>query len=243
MKLIQLNSWRGKLGTSILDLIQSEQPDFVCLQETVSLPSGAAGGFFLPVEELAAKTQLNLIHAPTFGFNFADHPAQFGVAILSKNQALSSNIFFTEGQYQDNQNFVNDPYNIGNVLHLTFEIGDQPLHILTHHGFWLAEHKNGSQTTTQKCQMIEDYIARLKSRIILTGDLNLAPDSPSLQGLNQLLRNLTLEHQLQTTRTFLTHKTEPVDYIFVNGQVEVQNFRASDIVVSDHQALVMEFGN
>ncbi|MGH7194602.1 MAG: hypothetical protein ACREJM_13880 [Candidatus Saccharimonadales bacterium] len=33
MKIIQLNIWQGKLGKPIIDYLNAEKPDFVCMQE------------------------------------------------------------------------------------------------------------------------------------------------------------------------------------------------------------------
>ena len=77
--------------------------------------------------------------------------------------------------------------------------------------------------------------------MIITGDFNLLPDSESIEILNKDFRNLTKEYGLQTTRTDLTHKSEPCDFIFVNDKVAVNDFYASEVVASDHQGLVLDF--
>jgi len=85
------------------------------------------------------------------------------------------------------------------------------------------------------------YIKKLEGAVILTGDFNLAPHSKSLEQLNKMLSNLSVKANLDTTRNQLTYKKEVCDYIFVNDQVKVKSFEASDELVSDHKALILEF--
>jgi endonuclease/exonuclease/phosphatase (EEP) superfamily protein YafD len=81
----------------------------------------------------------------------------------------------------------------------------------------------------------------LSGPVILTGDFNLVPGSKSLEPLNKMLRNLSIEFRLSTTRNQLTHKNEVCDYIFVNDKVQVKQFEASDALISDHKALILDF--
>jgi endonuclease/exonuclease/phosphatase (EEP) superfamily protein YafD len=112
---------------------------------------------------------------------------------------------------------------------------------LTHHGYHIPDHKNGDEETLRQMKQLGEYIDSLDGPIILTGDFNLAPHSESLEQINARLINLCTQHRLKTTRTHLTHKTEVCDYIFVNNKVSVKSFQASDEIVSDHKALILEF--
>jgi endonuclease/exonuclease/phosphatase family metal-dependent hydrolase len=241
MKLIQLNVWSGRLFKAVGDLLDQEKPDIITFQEGVSIPVDMPSGFFRSVEEIAAKLDMHLVAAPLFGFTLADQHAQFGNFILSKQPAIHHHVTYTYGQYEPNFTFLAEDYTTVNLLHAQFAYRDAPLHVLTSHGYYLPEHKMGNEETMKQCQFIAGYIKNLSGAIILTGDLNLAPESDSIKILNRLLRNLTSEYNLKTTRTFLTPKTEACDYIFVNDQVKALDFRASDTIASDHKALVMEF--
>jgi endonuclease/exonuclease/phosphatase family metal-dependent hydrolase len=48
-------------------------------------------------------------------------------------------------------------------------------------------------------------------------------------------------YKFETTRNELTHKTEVCDYVFVSDDVKVKEFYASDRLVSDHAALILDF--
>lgn len=241
MKILQLNVWSGRLFNTLGILLEQEKPDIICFQEGVSMPVVMPCGFFRSVEEVASRYGMHIADAPLFGFQLATQQAQFGNYVLSKLPITDCNITFTYGQYEANFDFLTEDYKMVNVLHAGFDRADQPLHVLTIHGFHVPQHKNGNEETISQCQFLLGYIRKLTGDVILTGDFNLAPDSDSIKILDKELHNLTKESELETTRTFLTPKTETCDYIFVNDQVKVKNFYASDIIASDHKALVMEF--
>jgi len=241
MKLLQLNVWGGRLEKQIASLIEREKPDILCLQEAVSIKGGSNGGWVLSVDEIEKEFNFNLAYAPVINFSFMRRKAEFGNAILSKKSPTYVNTIFTRLEYKENFDFEKDDYNIRNLLHVSFEDGNQTLHVLTHHGHHVPNHKKGDEQSLRQCQQIVDYIAKLKGKVILSGDFNLEPHSESLELINKLLINLPLKAKTKTTRTQLTHKTEVCDYIFVNNEVKVKSFSVLDDIASDHKALIVTF--
>lgn len=241
MKLLQLNAWGGRLEPQIRDLLHSEQPDIVCLQEAISF--GANGsGLFITIESIQEDLDLqHVAFSPVFSFSYMKGLAKFGNGILSRLPITRTETVFTYLEHKDNFMWGEDSSNVRNFVHAELDINGSPYHVLTHHGFWVAEHKNGNDETKRQMQLLADYTKRLDGPVILTGDFNLVPESESVKILNRQLHNLTLEHKLATTRTSLTHKTEACDYIFVNDSVRTNQFAALDEIVSDHKALILEF--
>ena len=241
MKLLQLNAWGGRLEPQIGDLLKTENPDIVCLQEAISFRKDGSG-LFITIENIQENYDLPFMgFGPVFSFNYMKGTAQFGNCILSRFPIKKTEVIFTHQEHKDNFMWQEDSSNMRNFVHAEVQINGRTCHIITHHGFWILEHKNGNQETLKQTKMIADYIGELSGPTILTGDFNLVPQSPSLQQLNKLLTNLCITHKLKTTRTNLTYKTETCDYIFVNDEVNVDNFQALEKVVSDHKALSLEF--
>lgn len=167
---------------------------------------------------------------------------EFGNAIISNLTLDDKQTHFTNLEYKASMSLDEDDYNVRNFQHVVVrDQNGKPIHIINHHGYHVPGHKKGNDFTLKACQQIVDYATQLEGPIIITGDFNLEPDSASIKVINDRFRNLTKEYGLQTTRTDLTHKSEACDYIFVNEQIEVKDFYASDIVASDHQGLVLEF--
>jgi endonuclease/exonuclease/phosphatase family metal-dependent hydrolase len=240
MKLIQANIWTGRLANQIRNFVQDEQADFACLQEVINVKGD--GEFFTTFGDLKeAGVFSEGYHSPMFTFNLMQKQATFGNGILSKYPIIDSKTIFTRLEHKTNFDFEHDDYNIRNLQHVVVDVNGHHLHILDHHGHHVPNHKDGDEETDRQCVLIAEYISKLKGPVILSGDFNLAPHSKSLKPINAILRNLSVEAKLNTTRTALTHKKEVCDYIFVNEFVNVKSFWASEEMVSDHMALVLEF--
>ena len=240
VKILQLNIWGGRLEKQITDLIIAEQPDILCLQEVISSDGDAAT--VISLEEICKKTDYShQFMSPVFSYNLMNKIAHYGNAIVSREPITVEETIFTNMNYTTDFDFDTHDYNIRNLQHAVITVGGKQLNVLNHHGHHVREHKRGNDDTLRQMTQIKDYISTLDGPVILTGDFNLAPDSESLEILNAQLTNLPLTHHLSTTRNHLTPKNEVCDYIFVNDQVQVSSFIASDTVASDHMALIMEF--
>ena len=241
MKILQLNMWGGRLEDQILDLIKKEDPDIVCLQEAINVPGGRAA-FFLTSDDIQKETNLDFKYfAPTFEANFMTRKMTYGNCILSKLPIIKCHTVFTYLNFAKNHDIIFGQNNMRNLQHIIIEHEKEKLNILNHHGYHIPKNKDGNDETLRQCKLIVNYIKKLEGPVILTGDFNLSPHSKSLEQINNILRNLSIEFQLKTTRNKLTHKTEVCDYIFINNYITVKDFRASEDEVSDHKALILEF--
>lgn len=243
MKLLQLNVWGGRLDHLIGDLIEAEKPDIICLQEAISFSDGTRTGLFITVENIQKEYSYPYIaFEPTFTFNYMRGTAKFGNCIISRFPIVKNNGVFTHLEHIDNFHWGEHSSNMRNFVHAVIETPDRKLcNIITHHGYWIPEHKRGNDETKAHVKLIVDYSQKLDGPIIITGDFNLAPDSESIQQVDTVFTNLCAKHKVTTTRNELTYKTETCDYIFINDQVTEKNFRLSDKVVSDHKALFLDF--
>jgi len=241
MRLLQLNAWTIRLATRIEDMVTKESPDIIALQEVFE--SDDALGFFPTLTELADNLKFHhRYHSPVYGIRFMASKPEFGNAIISNLALGDKQTHFTNLEYKASISLKQDDYNVRNFQHVTINDQDgKQVHIINHHGYHVPLHKNGNDFTKKACQQIADYAKQLDGAVIITGDFNLLPDSGSIEIINEGFRNLTKEYGLQTTRTDLTHKTEPCDFIFVNEKIKVNNFYASEVVASDHQGLVLDF--
>jgi len=241
MKLIQLNIWGGRLERQVAGFLEKEQPDIACLQEAISIKGN--GAIFVGLETLAElwKKPTHVFHTPMFSFKFMNRIARFGNAIVSTWPFAYKESVYVNLEHKENFDFDEHDYNVRNFQHVKFDIDGKALHVLNHHGHHIPSHKDGDESTMRQMKELVQYIKKLEGAVILTGDFNLAPHSKSLEQLNKMLSNLSVKANLDTTRNQLTYKKEVCDYIFVNDQVKVKSFEASDELVSDHKALILEF--
>lgn len=241
MKLIQLNTWGGRLENQINGFFEEEKADIVCLQEVMSVGAGSVG-LFTSLEHIQQTNHYkHAFISPVFSFNLMHRTAHFGNAIVTSYDLADKTTIFTNLEHKDNFDFNEDDYNVRNLQHAVLSIGGNKLNILNHHGHHVPTHKNGNPETFRQMKQLAAYIETLTGPIILCGDFNLEPNSDSLNLINDRLENLPVKYKLSTTRTNLTNKKEVCDYIFVNNQVKIKEFFASDKIVSDHQALILDF--
>lgn len=242
MKIIQLNIWGGKLGLQIIDFLQKEKPDFVCLQEVNNLKGRSGYKFFATLEEIKEKGGFKEVFmSPTFTSRYMERTMDYGNAILSNEPLVLTNTVFTNLKYKNNFDITLDDGNIRNLQVAQVKIGNQKLNILNHHGYHIKNFKDGNEETLRQMSMIADIISELKGPTILCGDFNLKPSSKSITLINEQLRNLPIEYNLKNTYNQLGANNEVCDYIFVSGDIEVEGFKMSNELLSDHNALILDF--
>lgn len=201
-----------------------------------------SGGLVSSYKKIGESLELeNQFFSPITSIKLGEKDITFGNVIYSNVPFSETNTIFTRGEYKDNFDFDTDDYNIRAFQHALIEVGAKKLHILNHHGHHIDAHKLGDDETMRQVKQIVDYIKNLDGAVILCGDFNLSPDSASIKCLNEILVNLSNTFSLQTTRSRLTHKQEVCDYIFVNSQIDVRGFKMDEAIISDHNALVLDF--
>lgn len=244
MKLIQLNIWFGKLMKhNVLPFLKRENPDILCLQEACS-SAGNKTPFFQGIEAIQETVDLpHVYHSPVMGWEFMGNKVDFGNAIMSRVPLENPKTILTCKPYKPDFSFNTDSFNdFRNFQHVVANINRKKVNIVNHHGHVVGTTRNGDAETNRQMGIISDYIDTLSGPIIFTGDLNLAPEAMSLERLNKSLTNLCIKHNPPTTRNFTAWNAEEVcDYIFVSDDIKVESFRVYDDIISDHQALGMEF--
>lgn len=241
MKILQLNIWCGRLGKQIIEVLNREKADVVCLQEATDIP-GDYAVFFDSLNKIKSETKYTYsFFTPHFGFKIMKRNAKSGPVILSNLPFVDTNAIFTRLQYIEDFDLLDIDYNVRALQHVVVESNGKKINILNHHGHHIPDHKNGDEETMRQCKEIIEYIEKLDDPTVLCGDFNLIPESESLEQINKVLVNHVKERKILTTRTVLTHKKESCDYVFTSPELEVTNFQVLDDVASDHKALTIEF--
>ncbi len=241
MKLMTLNVWQGRLERVLLKHLEQQNIDFACMQEAVEY-EGKTGGLISSYPKIGASLRLDQqFFSPLNALKFGNKNITFGNVIYSNLPFEQTETVFTRGQYKDDFDFDVDDYNIRALQHTLVKVGDKKLHILNHHGHHIDAHKLGDEETMRQTALIIEYIKQLDGAVILCGDFNLSPESESIKQFDSILKNLPVAYSLETTRSLLTYKKEVCDYIFVNDGVDVKDFSMDDTIISDHNALILDF--
>lgn len=238
---MSINIWQGRLKKVLLSHVETLGIDYACVQEAVAF-DGKSMGIITPHQDVGAAMGLdNEFFSPLITTTFGSKKMSFGNATYSRSTFEETETIFTRGEYNAEHNFDLDDYNVRAFQHCRITLNNKSLHLINHHGHHIDQHKLGDEETLRQTKLISDYVRKLDGAVIVCGDFNLAPESESIKILEKDLRNLSVEAGLKTTRSLLTNKKEVCDYIFVNEQVEVHAFNMDTTIISDHNALILDF--
>jgi len=241
MKIMSLNVWQGRLERVLLKHLEQSDLDFACMQEAVDY-TGNSLGLVSSYQKVGTSAGLNeQFFSPLFTSSLGNRDISFGNVTYSCVPFTQTSTIFTRGDYNHRFNPNEDDFNIRAFQHVQIDMNGKTLHLLNHHGHHIDAHKLGDDETFRQVNQIRDYIRGLDGAVILCGDFNLAPESESIKLLDTDLTNLSVTHTLTTTRSNLTSKREVCDYIFVNDSVTVNDFKMDETIISDHNALVLDF--
>ena len=253
MKIIQVNGWGGRLNGPLNRFVSREAPDIICLQEAFQPVGEDLHPFrdqYRFLEQLQAAGDLPHVYfAPSWGFEMAGALVNVGNAILSRFALSDQRHFHVNNNYFVAKRASDYKRNTRTVQSATINIdAARKLTVANHHGYLAGENSGGDETSLLVMQKVAGFLAELSRPLIFCGDLNVAPNTPTLAALGGLgLSNLTVEYNLPTTLSQAHRAPEsdrnsvPCDYVYVSEDVEVKSFGASDEIISDHKALFLEF--
>ena len=247
MKIIQINAWLSGLHYQLLDFLETEDPDIICLQEIFSsnISIGIEKEKYMTFETLKSKFGYGYF-SPTWSFDRLGQKVHYGNAIISKQPIYDTKTLFTNGKYTDLTKVITKEHtNIRNIQSCKLNIDGQQLTIVNHHGYH-EPNSNGSQRSMKSMEQAIKHIKELSEPIVFCGDLNLNPNSKPVKLLESStdFRNLVTENGARTTlsEVFRIKNLNVVcDYIFTSKNIKVNNFFVSNEAISDHRALVLDF--
>lgn len=245
MKLLQLNVWMGRLTRQIMPLIEREQPDIITTQELFSAPQDVpfpdqTFDLFERIQKTAGYSYSYF--SPICDFDYSGVHVGVGNGVHSRLPITASRTIFTNGTFQANADSSVFEANVRNAQIVTVALpGGKSLHVVNHHGYWQAN-PVGDEKTVASMQKVYNEINALDGPVVYAGDLNVDPDTPAMQLFGDKFDDLTGSRNISNTMSVLG-KLQGVapDHILVNSDVRVTDFRVLEDLVSDHQALVIEF--
>jgi len=245
-KIIQINAWFGRLKPALLDFIEEQQPDILCTQEDLIAPLGASAlSAAHDVHERLSEKFPHQFFARTITFDLEGETVTQGNAIYSGIPMENNRFLFTSGTYTDAKQQGDDfDYNVRNLQLTELDMGNGKVFTIANHHGHHEKNSNGSKRSIESMKKVASTLLDVTGPLIVCGDFNVNPTSPAMRPLDQVaLRNLTVEHALDSTLSTASSVPVPVvcDYILVNNEVQVKSFSMTEELISDHKALVMEF--
>ena len=171
--------------------------------------------------------------------------AEFGNYVRSKYQIVKAQNIFVENHFTytlDRSNWPEEDYRA--VLVVDLRVGAKQLRILNYHGIW-TRGKLGNDKSLKACKIIAALALEAKGEVVICGDFNLFPDTPSMQLFEEHFDSLVDQFKIKTTRPASNELSglgrNVVDYIWVSKGVKVKSFEVLQSDVSDHLPLLLEF--
>jgi endonuclease/exonuclease/phosphatase family metal-dependent hydrolase len=244
MKILQLNIWLGRLLNQVEALIEKEQPDILCLQEVLD----AEGTIYLPDQVFDSLKRIKKtsglsydFFSPTNSFQVAGVQGHFGNAILSRYPLKHVETIFTNNAHNTIAQESDHIPNIRNLQITQVDTPDGVVTVFNHHGHW-EPNQFGSPTSVEKLQIVADQVRKQVGPIIVAGDFNVVAESDAMRVFDNLLVDLTAEHNITTTLSQFGKVSDVAcDHILINDEISPLEFRVCEELVSDHKGLIMQF--
>jgi endonuclease/exonuclease/phosphatase family metal-dependent hydrolase len=250
LKILTLNIWQGGLlFDQVLNFIEQEHPDILCLQEVFDGKEKHLPMNYRTIEVLREKfPEYSASFTSAFLCNTEHGKIEQGNAVLSllpivSQHAVSLNHEYGEyDEYPADKDWSKDP----KILqHCQVKVGEQLLNICNVHGVWDL-HGGDTPSRLKMSEIIVEYV-KDKEHLFLTGDFNVKPDTQTIKSIEQYLVNVLGDQR--TTSFNLKHKnlvaspgyaTAVVDFVFVSKDLRVESAKSLDDDISDHLALLTE---
>ena len=224
IKLLQLNIYQGKQYEILKKYLREEDFDILSLQEI----AGHNKAFVdLDIFE-DLKKELNLKGEMVKTTNFpGDKESYAGNAILYKESLKTSNKAIVwmkpfEEILQENHDWSIQPRA---ALSLDFEISGKTITIVDAHMAW-GENPYDKDYKSTQAKILLDYLGKLSSPFILTGDFNLVKETQIIRSFAQIARDLVSEKGITNTLNSNVHRIKElfprglaVDYVFTSSGV------------------------
>jgi endonuclease/exonuclease/phosphatase family metal-dependent hydrolase len=263
MKLLCLNvSVFDANNQALAHFIQEQNPDILCLQEVTRRIDDAVDEQYISLPAIDAvtrhlsqcmygpssireKMELKKFHGQdTFLFDF-DGKLDFGNYTKSPYPLTFAQNIFVQKHYGYTSDFAMSPEDYpGSFLVCDFSLKEKPLRVINYHGIW-TQHKHGNENTLAANKKILEVAKEAPGEVIICGDFNLFPDTPSMRVFEKDFTSLVDLHKIQTTRpktNELSHlPRNVVDFVWVSAGIKTTHFQVLVSDVSDHYPLIVEF--
>jgi len=253
MKILTLNTWGGRSGKeNLLHFLKekSMDVDVFCLQEIWSAPyehleKKSAGGLAIQHDNIMVygMQDISKILSDYEYYFHPHHLENYGLMMLVRRGLYVEG--FGDVFVHKERGFIPQGdvgHHARNIQYVTLKRDHSVCTVINFHGLWNGKGKTDSEERLDQSRKIIDFICGLSGEVILCGDFNLLPNTESIKIIeNAGFRNLISDYGITSTRTSFYKKSDKfADYIFVNENVVVKDFKALSEEVSDHSPLCIE---
>ena len=241
VRLISLNIWLGKLREPLLNFLKREAPttDIFCFQEITSSFSNTPES----VDLFSTIAKALPIFQGFFESSQEEGDVQTGLAVFIKR----TDTIDKEGDYfvyRTRNAMEGDDWRTQgkNAQFIQFPISAKEYVVVNFHGIADGKGREDSEARIDQSKKLKKLLGDLDGIKIVCGDFNLTRDTESLAIIDRGMRNMIKESGVTSTRSqFFPYPDKFCDYILVDKDLEVKEFRVFEDEVSDHLALLLDF--
>jgi endonuclease/exonuclease/phosphatase family metal-dependent hydrolase len=237
VKIIFLNTWYAKAGNGFFDFVRANslETDTFCFQEVdpelykkLALLLPGHNGLYESYGKVGALGKVN------------------GHAVFVRKTMkiiLSEKISLYKQTRNDN----------GFMQYVELDLNGKKIHLANLHGKAYPGHKLDTSTRLAQTTKIITFFSDKKSLKIIGGDLNLLPETKSVETLEDAgYRNLIKDFRIEKTRNEIAWEFHGnaeknfvrqyyADYVFVSPNIKINSFEVPDVDISDHLPLILDF--
>lgn len=247
LKILTLNLWHGgRLMDGVLDFLEQEDADVVCLQEVYNGTTPEMAPRYRSIEILQQRLgYVGCAFAPAFIDRLHEGAVPCGNAILTKLPLRTGKTVFLNEPLTER-----DPYKPETAASVTVlprvlqhAVLDTPVgevDTFNLHGVWDLDDDNFSERRRNMRDAILTAVTGRRN-VVLAGDTNAQPTNQLWQPVEQQLHSV-FGQELPNTfnmrhKQNLGYATARVDMIFTSPNIKVLQKRCHQVDISDHLPL------
>jgi len=191
-KVVSLNIWLGgTLFEAAFDFLNKESPDIIALQEVYNGKNSNLEKRYRTFDVLKAELRYDYASfAPTFSEKIKEGMIERGNAILSRFPIIAEKTVFYDVPYDNNYilpigDFSHIPRNLQRAV---LKAENNEFNVFNTQGIWGFDGRD----TERRLQMGKTIVNEIKDKknVILAGDFNINPDTKTIAGIEQYLKNV-----------------------------------------------------
>jgi endonuclease/exonuclease/phosphatase family metal-dependent hydrolase len=245
LSLLHLNIYKGQKIDDLIQFIKTHNFDILHLQEVAGkdLSFNHQDCFHYLQQALPDYTG---ILAKAFNLNYGQQAYDANATFFKSHLKVEKHEIIWLRKNEPGRNF--EEHKETEILPrlalaVIFKLKETSLTCINTHLAWSPNEKDTPLKLEQGKTLIE-YIKKLQTPFILTGDFNVDANSHIVKELEKLAPNLVTQHHITNTLNPSLHRAKhlfpqglAVDFIFPSAQLQIENLQLITENLSDHYAL------
>lgn len=241
MKIVDLNIWGGRVFEPLLSFLKhNSDVDVFCFQEVFD--NGQTQRPPMAGSHMDIFNQISKVLSNHNGSFCCEQENEEGIAMfIRKDLTTKDKGCLTIHKWKDE--IEADGGTISRVLQWASVKKENRNYTISHfHGVWQRSGKGDTPERIKQSEKIKSFLNSVSEPKIICGDLNLAPNTKSMEIIKKGMKELITENNIQNTRSSLYLKeSKHADYMFISKDIKAKDFRVLSDIVSDHLPLYLEF--